>query len=85
MEKENNVKVSIIIPIHNLEQYVGDCIESAINQTLKEIEIICFDDASTDNSPAIIEKYSEKDSRVKIVTYPANKSAKPQVKVFTET
>ncbi len=75
MEKENNVKVSIIIPIHNLEQYVGDCIESAINQTLKEIEIICFDDASTDNSPAIIEKYSEKDSRVKIVTYPANKSA----------
>lgn len=75
MKEEDNIKISVIIPIHNLEQYVGDCIDSVRNQTLKEIEILCFDDASTDNSPAIIEAYSKKDSRIKTVTYSTNKSA----------
>lgn len=43
-------KVSIIIPIYNVEKYLSQCLESIANQTLKDIEIICIDDGSTDNS-----------------------------------
>ena len=45
----NNIKVSIIIPIYNVENYLIQCLDSVINQTLKEIEIICVEDCSTDN------------------------------------
>ena len=69
--KENNfslsdVKVSVIIPVYNVESYVEACISSVLNQTLKEIEIICIDDGSTDNSCSIIEKYQANDDRVKL-------------------
>lgn len=69
------IKVSIIIPIYNVEDYISECIKSAINQTLQDIEIICIDDASTDNSLAIVEKYARQDSRIKILSYKTNKSA----------
>ena len=61
------VKVSIIIPVCNVEVYLRECIESALNQTLKEIEIICVNDGSTDGSLRILKEYAAKDKRVKII------------------
>lgn len=65
---ENNLKVSIIIPVYNVEKYLRECLDSALNQTLKEIEIICVNDGSTDSSVDILKEYSLKDSRVKIIS-----------------
>ena len=59
-------KVSVIIPVYNVEKYVKRCIESIINQTLKDIEIIIVDDGSTDNSLYIVEEYANNDSRIKL-------------------
>ena len=64
------VKVSIVVPIYNVEKYLPECLDSIINQTLKDIEIICVDDGSKDSSLEICKKYKEKDSRVKIITKP---------------
>lgn len=61
------VKVSIVIPVCNVETYLRECLDSAVNQTLKEIEIICVNDGSTDGSLAILMEYAAKDSRVKII------------------
>ena len=57
-------KVSVIIPIYNVEKYLRECLDSVVNQTLKDIEIICINDGSTDNSLAILEEYASKDSRI---------------------
>lgn len=73
--KKNNVKVSVVIPVYNVEEYIGECVESVLKQSLKELEIICFDDASMDNSLKIIEEYAKNDSRVKVIAYDTNKSA----------
>ena len=64
----SNVKVSVIVPVYNVEKYLKDCLDSVVNQTLEDIEIICVNDGSTDNSLAILEEYAEKDSRIKIIT-----------------
>ena len=64
---QNNAKVSVIVPVYNVEKYLSRCLDSIINQTLKEIEIICVNDGSTDNSRAILEEYKNKDSRIIIV------------------
>ena len=64
----SNVKVSVIVPVYNVEKYLKDCLDSVVNQTLEDIEIICVNDGSTDNSLAILEDYAEKDSRIKIIT-----------------
>ena len=61
-------KVSVIIPVYNTEKYLRECLNSVVNQTLKDIEIICVDDGSTDSSPEILREYAEKDSRIKILT-----------------
>lgn len=58
------IKVSVIIPIYNAEKYIAECLESLINQTLKEIEIICVDDGSKDKSVSIIEEYKSRDNRI---------------------
>ena len=60
--------VSVVIPVYNVEKYLGQCLDSIINQTLKDIEIICVDDGSTDNSLKILKEYKEKDNRIKILT-----------------
>lgn len=60
----SDIKVSIIVPIYNVEQYLHQCLDSIINQTLKDIEIICIDDGSSDNSGAIVDEYACKDSRI---------------------
>lgn len=60
-------KVSIIIPIYNTEKYLKRCLDSVVNQTYKNLEIILIDDGSTDNSPKIIDTYAKKDSRIKAI------------------
>lgn len=71
----SQIKVSVIIPIHNVADYVEECIDSVAKQTLKEIEIICVDDASTDASLSVIHKFEQEDERVKVISYKENKSA----------
>ncbi len=66
-QQVNKPKISVIIPIYNVEKYLRECLDSVINQTLKEIEIICVDDGSTDNSGKIIDEYARKDKRIKVV------------------
>jgi glycosyltransferase involved in cell wall biosynthesis len=56
--------ISVIIPVHNAEDFLNRCIDSVLSQTLSKIEIICIDDCSTDNSFAILQKYAENDSRI---------------------
>lgn len=63
----NNPKVSVIIPVYNVEKYLSECLDSIINQTLKDIEIICVNDGSPDNSLKILEEYAKKDSRIIII------------------
>ena len=65
--KTDSPKVSIIIPVFNSGELLYRCLESVINQTLKEIEIICVDDGSSDNSPEILDDYAKKDVRFKII------------------
>lgn len=60
-------KVSIIVPIYNVEKYIERCIDSIINQTLKDIEIILVDDGSTDRSGEIADDYAKKDSRIIVI------------------
>lgn len=62
-----NPKFSIIIPVYNVENYLSRCLESVINQTLMDIEIICVNDGSKDGSDIIIKQYSRIDNRIKIV------------------
>lgn len=59
--------ISIIIPIYNVENYIGKCLESVIKQTYKNIEIILIDDGSNDNSKKICDEYSKKDSRIIVI------------------
>ena len=61
-------KVSVIIPVYNTEKYLRQCLDSVVNQTLKEIEIICVDDGSTDSSLEILKEYAKKDNRFIILT-----------------
>ena len=61
------MKVSIIIPVYNIEKHLKQCLDSVINQSLQEIEIICVNDGSTDNSPQILEEYGQKDDRIIII------------------
>ena len=62
------VKVSIVVPVYNVEKYLAQCLNSLCKQTMKEIEIICVDDGSKDSSPNIIKKFQQKDSRVRCVS-----------------
>lgn len=61
------IKVSVIIPVYNVEEYLPKCLDSVINQTLKDIEIICIDDCSEDYSYKILTKYENKDNRINII------------------
>ncbi len=62
------VHVSVVIPIYNVESYLTECLNSIVNQTLRNIEIICINDGSTDNSLDIIEEFAKKDRRMKVIT-----------------
>lgn len=66
-------KISVIIPIYNVQKYIKECIESVINQTYKNLEILCINDCGNDNSISIIEEYLKKDNRIKIINHNKNK------------
>lgn len=61
------LKVSVIIPVYNVESYLAECLDSVINQTLEDIEILCIDDGSKDKSSEILREYSKKDKRIIII------------------
>jgi len=63
----DEIKVSVIVPVYNVAKYLSKCLRSLSEQKLKEIEIICVNDGSTDNSGEIIEKFALKDPRIKII------------------
>ena len=60
-------KISIIIPVYNVEKYLRQCLDSVVNQTLHDIEIICVNDGSTDGSAQILEEYRQRDERIKVI------------------
>lgn len=60
------VKVSVVVPVYNVEPYLRDCMDSLVNQTLTDIEIICINDGSPDNSLDILNEYAKNDSRVSV-------------------
>lgn len=64
--------ISVVIPVYNVEKYLPQCLDSVVNQTYKDLEIICVNDASTDSSLKILEEYAQKDSRIKIISNPEN-------------
>lgn len=61
------IKVSVIVPVYNVKKYLAKCLDSIIAQTLKDIEIICVNDGSTDGSDKVLEEYKKKDARIQVV------------------
>ena len=69
---QKNPAVSIVIPVFNVEKYIGKCLDSLISQTLHNIEIICVNDCSTDKSLDILRDYEAKDNRIVVIDLPRN-------------
>ncbi len=61
------MKVSVIVPVYNVEEYLEKCLDSITSQSLKDIEIICVNDGSTDRSGEILQKYAKKDNRIRVI------------------
>ncbi len=68
-----NIKVSVVIPVYNVEKYLPACLDSVLSQSLEELECICIDDASPDRCGEILDEYAEKDSRVKVIHLAENR------------
>lgn len=66
-DMKQQIKVTVIVTVHNAENYLKECLDSVISQTLPDIEILCMDGGSTDRSPEILRLYAEKDHRIKII------------------
>lgn len=62
------IMISVIMPVYNVENYIEKCLDSVCNQSFKDLEIICVNDGSTDNSLKLLEDYAKRDSRIKIIT-----------------
>lgn len=67
---EDNIKVSILIPVYNNQAYLAECLESVLAQTEREIEIICINDGSSDQTPQILAQYAAKDQRIQVIDKP---------------
>ena len=67
-EEKSHPSVSIVIPVYNVEAYLGECLDSACRQSLFSIEMICVNDGSTDGSLAIAESYAANDSRIRVIS-----------------
>lgn len=74
-KQEKQVKVSVIIPVYNDEEFLQECLGSVLGQSMHEIEVICVDDASTDSSLQILKSTAAVDDRLKIIQYKTNMSA----------
>ena len=61
------LKISVIIPIYNVKKYLGECLESLIQQSVQECEFICVDDGSPDDSYRIVEAYAKRDKRFRLI------------------
>ena len=59
-------KVSVVLSVYNMENYLRQCLDSILDQTFREIELICIDDSSTDSSFSILEEYADRDPRIKV-------------------
>jgi glycosyltransferase involved in cell wall biosynthesis len=68
----SDFKISVIVPVYNVEPYLCRCLDSLVNQTLRDIEIICINDSSPDGSLSILKKYAKKDNRIKIIDFKKN-------------
>ena len=66
-------KISVIIPVYNTAPYLRRCLNGVTRQTLRDIEIICINDASTDDSPKILQEYAARDARVRLIDFTENK------------
>ena len=75
MKKENDIKVSIVIPVYNSEKTIGKCLKSLVNQTYENIEIICVNDCSKDNSLSVLKHYAAKDHRIVVINHAENMNA----------
>lgn len=71
----NRIIVSVVMPVYNGEGYLRECLDSICGQTLRDIEIICVDDGSSDGSLAILDEYAAKDSRIKVIAQPNSGAA----------
>lgn len=67
MEKVSNPLISVVIPVYKVEEYLNRCVDSVINQTYENLEIILVNDGSPDNCPKICDEYAKKDSRIKVI------------------
>ena len=66
-KKKENPLISVIIPAYNVEPYIKQCVDSVLSQTYRNLEIICVDDGSTDNTVPILEFLAQKDERIKLI------------------
>ena len=73
-EKQKSPLISIIVPVYNVEKYLSQCLDSLIYQTYKNIEILCVNDGSLDNSKNILDKYLLKDNRIKVINQKKSKA-----------
>ena len=60
-------KISLVLPIYNLEKYIHKCLDSVFNQTFSDFEVICVNDGSTDGTLKVLEDYAKKDYRIRII------------------
>ncbi|MCK4903443.1 MAG: glycosyltransferase family 2 protein, partial [Candidatus Marinimicrobia bacterium] len=72
MPSKNSPVISVILPVYNGKHYLAECIESVLHQTYTNFEFIIVDDASTDNTPQILEDYLSQDERIRVITNPVN-------------
>lgn len=64
--KENKIKVSVVIPVYNVEKYLPDCLDTVLGQSYKNIEVLVVDDGATDNSGIICDQYAQQDNRIRV-------------------
>ena len=65
-------KVTVLVAVYNAEKYIRKCLDSLIEQTLTDIQVVCIDDASTDNSLSILNEYAGKDNRIEVIALTEN-------------
>lgn len=68
-------RISIVIPVHNVDRYITECLDSVLSQSLHDIEVICVDDCSTDGSAGILAERARQDDRLRVISFTQNKSA----------